>query len=147
MKRILCSLTLLWLGNMSFVPRAHAGVIGVRFGPPSLGQGGANPLGIPPGPTDVEVSWTTDSQWETAFSISPGLVLSKRQKLGNFYVGLGGGVIIGSNGTGIGPCSSFGWESSGSLLRYGIEYKQALGFTSAGMISPYAVRFGLGVVF
>ena len=133
------------LGNVTST--AVAGTFTFRFGPPSLGQGGANPLGIPPGSTDIEASYLTDGLWETSLSISPGLLIGKRHKINNFYVGLGGGLIIDANGSGLGPYSSFGWESSGSSVRYGIEYKQALGITGGGMISPYALRAGLGFVF
>lgn len=126
---------------------ARSGTLTLRFGPPSVGQGGSNPLGIPPGPADTELAWITESEWETSLSISPGFTIGKRHRWKGLYVGLGGGVIISSNGSGLGPYSSFGWESSGSLFRYGIEYKQGLGLTSRGLVSPYAIRAGLGIVF
>lgn len=125
---------------------ASAGEIIFKFGPPSLGQGGANPLGIPPGSTDIELTWRTESNWETSLSVSPGLTIGKRHDIDNFYVGLGGGLIVDSNGVGPGAYSSFGWESSGSFFRYGIEYKQALGLASAGLISPSALRASFGFI-
>ncbi|MEI6833088.1 MAG: hypothetical protein WCL28_03770 [bacterium] len=126
--------------------QAFAGLWMLRFGPPSLGTGGANPLGLPPSAVDIELSHTSESNWETSFSIVPGLLLGKRQDFGNCYVSMGGGLVISANGVGIGPYTAFGWESDGSF-RYGIEYKQALGVTGTGLISPYAIRAGLGYVF
>lgn len=145
LKNIVCSLLLVEL--LSISQQSFAGTLTLRLGPPSVGQGGANPLGLPPGPADMEFAWITESQWETSFSVSPGLLIGKRHKWGGLYTGIGGGIIISSNGVGLGPYTSFGWESSGSFLRYGIEYKQALGMVSSGLISPYAVRAGLGIVF
>lgn len=142
--KILASLVM--LSSFLIDSQTFAGTLTLRLGPPSVGQGGANPLGLPPGPTDMEFAWISESQWETSFSVSPGLLIGKRHKWGGLYVGIGGGIVISSNGVGLGPYSSFGWESSGSFLRYGIEYKQALGFASSGLVSPYAVRAGLGIV-
>lgn len=138
--------TLALMAMMSSSKTALAGTFTLRLGPPSVGQGGANPLGIPPGSTDMEFAWITESQWETSFSVSPGFLIGKRHKWDGLYVGIGGGLIISSNGVGLGPYTSFGWESSGSFLKYGIEYKQALGMASSGLVSPYAVRAGLGIV-
>ncbi len=125
---------------------AFAGLWMLRLGPPSVGTGGSNPLGIPPGAADMELSHVSASNWETSLSVVPGMLLGKRQDFGNFYVTMGGGLIINANGVGLGPYSAFGWESDGSF-RYGIEYKQALGLTKVGLISPYAIRAGLGYVF
>ncbi len=138
--------TLIVVATLATATQVSAGTLTLRLGPPSVGQGGANPLGIPPGSTDMEFAWITESQWETSFSVSPGFLIGKRHKWEGLYVGIGGGLIISSNGVGLGPYSSFGWESSGSFLRYGIEYKQALGFASSGLVSPYALRAGLGIV-
>lgn len=125
---------------------ATAGMLMLRAGPPSVGSGGANPIGIPPTAIDLELAWVTESNWETSLSAVPGLLIGKRFDLGNFYVGLGGGIVISSNGVGLGPYSSFGWETSG-IIRVGIEYKQALAVSNAGLISPSALRLGLGYVF
>lgn len=132
--------------TLFFSSPAFAGLWMLRFGPPSLGTGGSNPLGIPPSVIDVEVSHTSASNWETSFSIVPGLLFGKRQDFGNYYVSMGGGLVINANGSGLGPYTAFGWESEGTF-RYGIEYKQALGVTGSGLISPYAIRAGLGYVF
>jgi hypothetical protein len=125
---------------------ANAGMLMLRAGPPSVGSGGANPIGIPPSAVDLELAWVSESNWETSLSAVPGLLFGKRFDIGNFYVGLGGGIVISSNGVGLGPYSSFGWETEGTV-RVGIEYKQALGISNAGLISPSALRLGLGYVF
>jgi hypothetical protein len=155
-KRGLTSLTKRAAGRLSLIclaavgamgaTTANAGTMYVKIGPPSTGNGGANPLGIPPSVIDMEFSYLTDSKWETSLGICPGLTLGKRQQSGGFYLGYGGGLIINSNGSGLGPYTSFGWESS-SKYKFGAEYKQAIGATSAGMIFPYAVRltFGFGL--
>ena len=123
-----------------------AGVLTARFGPAAVGNGGSNPLGIPPGPSDMELAWISDSNWETSLSIVPGLLIGKRHHMGHYYVSLGGGIIVSANGAGVGPYSAFGWESDGTW-RYSFEFKQSLGFTSHGMISPYALRAGIGYGF
>ena len=116
------------------------------MGPASTGNGGSNPLGIPPSALDLEFSYLTDSKWETAFAVCPGLTIGKRLQSGSLYLGYGGGVIIDGNGSGIGPYTSFGWEI-GNKFKFGAEYKQSLGITTIGIISPYAVRltFGYGL--
>jgi hypothetical protein len=146
--RVTIALSLL-LSAITFLLKpetAYAGLWMIRLGPPSVGTGGSNPLGIPPGASDIELSHISSSNWETSISVVPGLLLGKRQDFGNWYVTMGGGLVINANGVGLGPYSAFGWESDGSF-RYGIEYKQALGLTGDGLISPYAIRAGLGYVF
>ncbi len=125
---------------------ATAGMLILRAGPPSVGTGGANPMGIPPSAVDLELAWITQSNWETSLSAVPGLLIGKRFDIGNYYVGLGGGIVISSNGVGLGPYSSFGFETEGTV-RFGIEYKQALAISGVGLISPSALRLGLGYVF
>lgn len=123
---------------------AQAGTLMLRFGPASAGTGGSNPLSLPPSAADTEIAWLTDSKWETSLSIVPGLLIGKRHQVNQFYVGLGGGLVIDANGVGLGPYSSFGWEI-GSKFKFGFEYKQALGLTGAGVIFPYALRMSFGI--
>jgi len=132
------------LSAFSTPSTASAGTLMLRFGPASAGTGGSNPLSIPPSAPDTEAAWITDSKWETSLSIVPGLLIGKRHQMDHFYVGLGGGIIIDANGVGLGPYSSFGWEI-GSTFKFAIEYKQALGLTSVGIIHPYALRMGFGI--
>jgi hypothetical protein len=126
--------------------RLEAGLLTIRFGPPSPGNGGANPLGIPPSALDMELDWMTSTNWETSLAAVPGILFGKRFDMGSFYTSIGGGLIISANGPGIGPYSAFGWESEGTY-RFSFEYKQALGLTTKGLVSPYALRFGVGYVF
>ena len=151
MKRVLQNVPacILWIFTLSTTLPAsvsHAGVLLAKFGPAAVGNGGSNPLGMPPGPADIELAWISDTKWETSLSIVPGLLIGKRHYMGNYYVGLGGGVVIDTNGSGIGPYSSFGWQSDGPFV-FSFEFKQALGFTSSGIISPYALRTGIGYAF
>jgi hypothetical protein len=125
---------------------AKAGMLVLRAGPPSVGAGGSNPVGIPPSAVDLEFAWVTSSSWETSLSAVPGLLVGKRFDIDNFYVGLGGGILISGNGVGLGPYSSFGWESEGTV-RFSIEYKQGLGLSGSGLVSPSALRAGIGYVF
>lgn len=124
---------------------ATAGLWTLRVGPPAVGGGGSNPVGLPPSAPDLELNYMTENNWETSLSVVPGVLYGKRFDIGNFYVGLGGGLIISGNGSGFGPYSSFGWESGGRF-RFSVEYKQALGITSSGLVSPYALRLGAGFV-
>ena len=151
MKRTLRNISswTLWVSTLSasLAPSVlRAGVLLTKFGPAAVGNGGSNPLGIPPGPADLELAWVSAGNWETSLSIVPGLLIGKRHTMGNYYVGLGGGVVIDANGAGLGPYSSFGWQSDGPFI-LSFEFKQAIGFTSVGMISPYALRTGIGYAF
>jgi hypothetical protein len=134
---ILCSL-LLGLGKSAF-----AGVVNLRLGPPGVGTGGTNPLGIPPGPTDIELGYVSQSKWETSISAVPGLFLGKRLDFSGPYMSLGGGIAISANGVGPGPYAAFGYDFGKSKFRFNVEYKQAIGFTSSNIINPYALRIGV----
>lgn len=132
--------------SLLFATESFAGTLTLRLGPGSVGNGGANPLGIPPGAADIELNWLSASNWETSLSVIPGLLLGKRQDFGNFYCSLGGGIVIDANGSGLGPYSAFGWESD-TAVKISFEYKQAIGLTGNGIISPYALRMGFGYGF
>lgn len=120
-----------------------AGTLSLRFGPPGGGSGGTNPLGIPPSITDTEVSYVTQSKWETSLSVIPGVFLGKRLDFKGPYMSLGGGIAISANGVGPGPYAAFGWDLGSGSLRFNAEYKQSMGFTSSGIVNPYAVRIGI----
>lgn len=119
------------------------GILNLRFGPPGVGTGGTNPLGMPPGPTDIELGYVSQSKWETSISAVPGLFLGKRIDFKGPYMSLGGGFAISGNGVGPGPYSAFGYDYGSGKLRLNVEYKQALGITEDGFIGPYAVRIGV----
>lgn len=128
--------------------QAFAGALTLRLGPPSLGNGGTNPVGIPPSVVDVDVTWLTESHFEMNFSVVPGLLFGHRMTHDSgLYLSLGGGLIISANGVGLGPYSGFGWEVGNERVRLNAEVKQTLGVSADGLISPYALRLGLVVDF
>jgi hypothetical protein len=123
-----------------------SGVI-LRLGPAGLGHGGPNPLGIPPTTTDMELSYVSNSKWEFNLGIPGVFVGGRYQKNWGGYVSLGGGIVIDANAAGPGIYSAFGYDFGWNLVRFNIEYKQAVGVSSVALISPYAVRFGVGIWF
>jgi len=120
-----------------------AGQLTLRLGPPSLGNGGTNPVGIPPGIQDVDVTYLTQNNFEMNFSVVPGLLFGKRSTHeSGLYMSLGGGLVISANGVGLGPYAGFGWEV-GKTFKFNAEFKQSAGVTSAGLVTPYALRLGI----
>jgi hypothetical protein len=122
---------------------AIAGPLTLRMGPPGVGTGGTNPVGIPPSAQDLDISYVTKSGWETSLSVVPGLFLGKRLDFKGPYMSLGGGVALSANGVGPGPYSAFGYDIGSGSFRFNIEYKQALGVTTSGIVAPYALRVGI----
>lgn len=135
------------LGLMSGSETASAGEIIVHVGPPSVGQGGSNPLSVPPiNPIEYEFEWISPKGFEANIGITPGLLFGIRSQTGGgFYVGAGGGLVISANGVGPGAYSSFG-INVGKKVFFNAELKQALGIAlqSNSIISPYALRVGMG---
>lgn len=121
----------------------------VHVGPPSIGNGGSNPISVPPVDLqEYEVTLVTKSGFESNIAITPGLLFGIRDTFNSdFYVSFGGGLVIDANGTGPGAYSAFGIDR-GQKLRFNFEYKQALGFDfgSSTMLCPYAVRIGASYV-
>ena len=126
---------------------ANAGEIIVHVGPPSVGQGGTNPLSVPPiNPIEYEVEWISPRGFEANFGITPGLLFGARTPFSaGLYVGVGGGLVISANGVGPGAYSSFGWNL-GKKVFFNTEFKQAIGIAlnNNKLISPYALRVGMG---
>lgn len=125
---------------------AQASLLTVHIGPPAIGTGGSNPLSIPPtNPIEYEVSYVSASKFESNISLSPGLLFGYRAGDDRgLYFGMGGGLVISSNGTGPGVYSSVGYHI-GESIKFNIEFKQALGYalSSAHLVSPYAIRAGI----
>lgn len=119
----------------------------LRMGPVSLGNGGSNPLGMPPNAQDLELGLVTANNWEFNLGL-PGLLAGYRSvaKWGG-YVATGGGIVIDANGVGPGMYAAFGYDVGWKTFKVNFEYKQAIGITSAALISPYAVRIGAGLWF
>lgn len=130
-------------------PNAMAGNLTFRLGPPHVGGGGPNPVSIPPvNPIDWEITWVNDRQWETNIGIFPGPTFGKRWSgPDGLYVSGGGGIILSRNGVGLGPYTGFGADIGAGKIRFNVEFKQAIGFTSNGPINPYALRLGATIVF
>lgn len=141
-------LTLILLLSFAFsTSSAEAAAYLLRMGPAGLGNGGPNPLGIPPAMTDLELAFVSQSGFEANLGV-PGLLLGYRvQKKWGGYVALGGGVAINANGAGPAMYSSFGYDFGWRVIKFNFEYKQAIGISPGALISPYAVRFGMGIWF
>lgn len=122
---------------------AMAGPLTLRLGPPGVGSGGTNPMGIPPGIVDADLSYVTASKWEGSISIAPGILVGKRFDFKGPYTSAGGALVLSGNGVGPGVYSAFGYDFGSGSFRFNMEYKQALGITKTGLIAPYALRMGV----
>lgn len=137
---------MVWLWTC-FAPSLFATGIVVRMGPASLGNGGPNPVGVPPSGADLDASYITDGMWEFQVGL-PVMGVGKRfQKNKGPYFGCGGAVVIDANAVGPGVYSAFGYDFGWESLRFSAEYKQALGLSQVGLLSPYALRLGVGIWF
>lgn len=125
---------------------ASASELIARFGPAATGNGGPNPLGIPPGAADVELSYVTDGKTEINLSVVPGLFVGKRYEKSDLYASGGGGLVITGNGTALGGYAAVGFER-GDTIKFNVDFKQALGLAGTGLISSYALRVGAGYAF
>lgn len=140
---LLCSLFL-----FTSAPAATASNFTLRIGPPNLGTGGSNPVGLPPSGLDYELGYTFQSGLEMNLAISPGLLVGYRNTLGpGVYTSFGGGILISANGVGPGVYAAFGADVWCGWVCFNIEYKQTAGITSGSMISPYALRIGVSTWF
>lgn len=141
---------------------ALSGVLGLRsqtaaasafeflLGPPSLGQGGSNPLSIPPAnPADWQLNYVNEAQRETVYSLLPGILYGQRFYLDQLYAALGGGLLFTSGGLGIGVYHAVGYQSEKFLksLRMHVEYRQVIGLANYGAQFPYTLRLGLSYEF
>jgi hypothetical protein len=132
---------------LGLVPGAlTAGTLHVLIGPPSIGQGGSNPVSIPPAsPVDWQFTYVTDSKREWLVSLVPGLLWGQRFYAEGFYAALGGGLLVTSSGPGVGVNHAYGYESKLFLtsFRYQVEYRQVIGVGNYGWQFPYTFRMGL----
>ena len=102
---------------------AHAGGYALRFGPPSVGRGGSNPLGIPPQVVDTQLAYVSKSKFEGSLSVTGVFAGFRRDSSWGGYVSLGGGLALDANGTGLGVYSSFGIDFACSdLICASFEY-------------------------
>lgn len=132
------------LSSIIHEDEAFGSGMALRFGPPAVGNGGPNPLSIPPGAQDMEFSYITEKGFEFNLSAYPGLLLGWRTspKPGP-YVSMGGGLINDANGFGIGMYAGFGVDFWCGWICINAEFQQAIGITGKGrVVSPYAFRIG-----
>ena len=127
--------------------KARAFSLEVKAGPPGVGAGGTNPVGIPPSAADLEFSWVTENRWQYTLAVVPGLLMGKRYYHGDFYGGVGGGLLFSINGGGLGAYTALGYRShTKEGLKFLAEFKQSLGIGEK-ILSPYALRMGAGYDF
>jgi hypothetical protein len=133
--------SLLWLCLAVLPLDAFASQFAVRFGPPSAGNGGPNPITMTP--VDWQFSYVTDA--DTDFNLSlTGLFVGKRHNIvKGVYVELGGGLGISAIGGGPAVFSSFGFDLPCGWLCLSGEFIQAVGYDSGAFFSPYALRLGV----
>jgi hypothetical protein len=128
------------------------GVI-VHFGPAGVQQGHTNPLGIPPQPTDVEVTYLHPSGVEFNVGLIPGITAGLRYRGGSYLYGsVGGGLILSAQGIGPGLYSAVGISFMRNWpVTIEAEFKQAaalaMGMGETHITMPYAFRLGAGVYF
>jgi hypothetical protein len=130
---------------IAFAPNLQAGRLSALIGPPSLGQGGSNPVSIPPiNPVDWQLHYVTDQDTEFLASVIPGLFYGKRWRKNQFSLGFAGGLLISTNGAGVGFSQSLSWETQPfwTNWRFEAEYRQVIGYTEVGVEFPYAIRLG-----
>lgn len=146
MKRNIGYLILGWAIGGIYSPNSSAATLALSIGPPAIGIGGSNAVGIPPQISDLGISFITEEQFEFHLGIS-GVFVGRRQVTDwGGYFSLGGGPVLSANGFGIGPYSLFGYQFLRSEAGYStfIEYLQAVGIGSRNLVSPYVVRIGIG---
>jgi len=118
----------------------------LRLGPPTVGQGGSNALGVPPGSEDIEYGYVSEGNFEFNLGLFPGIMFGGRAELKQLYSSLGGGLVIGGNGIGPGFYYSMGFLSEFIPgMFFNIEYKQAFGYykLSNRWVAPGALRIGI----
>lgn len=135
----------LFLLFLIFSSELHASLV-IHVGSIQVGNGGANPLAIPPTElAQYELVWVRESLTEWSLGITPGILFGKRvvQPTGVYASG-GFGLVIDQNASGPGIYMAVGYENC-SLFCWNIEYKGALGVSQVGLIQPYAVRIGVSI--
>lgn len=132
---------------LAIAPKLLASEVQLKLGPASVGNGGTNPLGIPPGATDIDITYLTESDLHIAVSVSPGISIGQLFRHGSLFGVLGGGLAISVNGAALALFSAVGWQRSfHEDFSYLIEYRSAIG-AGAYIITPYALRMGVGYEF
>jgi hypothetical protein len=129
-------------GTVAYGGSSHS----IKFGPHGGGNGGSNPIDIPPNFGQVEYTYVSDGGVETNIGVIPGILVGGRMERGSWYLSLGGGLLLDANGVGFGVYNSFGYVTgSGPGWHWNFEYKQSVApdLVSGGLIAPSAARFGI----
>ena len=130
--------------------KLEASQLTFHVGPSQTASGGGNPINIPPGLSEVELVWLTDTRKEISFSIFPGIFYGIRKvSKNNLYFSFGGGLVLDAHALGLGGYTAVGYDffyftPSWSL---NFEYKQALGLGRYFVVNSYAIRFGTTLFF
>lgn len=142
--KILAILVALSTSFMIHAKSCLANGITLNVGPLSGGQGGSNPLAIPPlNFSEYQLVYTTSQNSEFVLGIIPGIFYGVRtSERGPFYASIGAGLVIGYGGGGPGIMSSVGLNAFCSLVCLNVEYRQAIAPSGKSLISPFAVRIG-----
>lgn len=135
---LLCSFMLLFFSASPCLAAGYA----LRFGPPAVGRGGPNPVGLPPSTVDTELSFVTRKGFEADLSVTGLLFGYRAQSKWGGYVSTGGGVVLDANGAGPGLYSSFGMDLGCGWFCFSAEYMRAFGVSGKHTLLPYAVRIG-----
>lgn len=118
----------------------------LKFGPSGLGNGGTNPIDIPPNGGQIEYTYVSDGGVETNIGLVPGILVGGRMERGSWYMSLGGGLLVDAIGVGFGVYNGFGYVTgSGPGWHWNFEYKQSIApdLEGGGFITPSAARVGI----
>lgn len=121
----------------------YAAGYALRFGPPAVGRGGPNPVGIPPSVVDAELSFVNRRGFQADVSVTGLFAGYRAQKPWGGYVTVGGGVVIDANGAGPGLMTAFGMDLGCGHVCFSMEYERAFGVGGRHTLLPYAVRLGV----
>lgn len=130
---------------LMFASLAQAEGYALRVGPVSVGNGGSNPVGIPPGGSDLELGVWTKSGFEMSLGVPCLCIGGRSETKWGGYLGLGGALVIDSSGIGPGVYYAMGIQRTKGLILWGLEYKAAVGIGSKGFMLPYSLRASLAL--
>ena len=136
---IVCVALSLCLGTAT---SGYAAGYALRFGPPAVGRGGPNPVGLPPSVVDAQLSFVNRRGFEADLSVTGLFAGYRAQKKWGGYVTVGGGLVIDANGAGPGLMTAFGMDLGCGFMCFSMEYERAFGVGGARTLLPYAVRVG-----
>lgn len=144
MKHFIFLFFFLLLSFISNSSPSYSNGMTLNVGPLSGGQGGSNPLSIPPlNFAEYQFIYTTSQNSEFVVGIIPGVFYGIRSsEKGPFYASVGGGLVIDMNGVGVGVMSSAGANLFCSKVCLNVEYRHALAPSKGTLLSPYALRIG-----